>query len=124
MQPDAEREARSDATGVEDLMAVVLNWGVFLAAAVILIGFLLLLAHPAGPGPAGLTSVAAIWSGSRSGNPNAIIMAGLLLLLATPIVRVAAAAAAFAVRREHWHVWISVGVLLILLVSIMTRTGH
>lgn len=125
MQPDAERDARPDATGgVEDLMALVLNWGVFLSAAVILLGFALLLAHPAGPGPTGLTSVDAIWSGLRSGNPNAIIMAGLLLLLATPIVRVAAAAAAFTVRRERWHVWISVGVLLILLVSIVTGTGH
>lgn len=126
MRPTAKRDpARQLAgSGVEDLMAVILNWGVFLSAGVILLGFLLLLTYPASGGGADLTSLPAIWAGLRSGNPNALIMGGLVLLFATPILRVAAAAAAFVVRREGWHVWISISVLVILLVSVVTGRGH
>lgn len=105
-------------------MAVILKWGAFLSAGVILLGLFLLLAKPGHGGEEDLVSLRAIWSGLRSGNPNAIIMGGLLVLLATPIVRVAASVAAFVVRRERWHILISIAVLVILIISMAIGKGH
>jgi len=109
---------------VEDLLAVVLRWGVFLSGAVILAGFVLLMAAPATGAPAAVTSVPLIWAAARRGDPNGIIMVGLLLLMATPIARVAFAGLSFLIRGERRHVLISAGVFLVLLLGLATGRGH
>lgn len=109
---------------IEDLMSIILRWGVFLAAAVIVVGLVLLLMGSHAGGPEFLTSVDIIWTELQSGNPNAIIMSGLLILLATPVVRVLASVAAFAIQGERFHALISIFVLLVLLISLVTGKGH
>ncbi len=124
LTPGRDLSADQVGTGIEHLLAVILNWGVFLSAGVILLGLLLLFVGPAYGGPEYLTSLPSIWAGLWQGNPNAIMMGGMLLLLVTPVIRVVAAVAAFAVRRERWHVLISISVLLILLASMAAGQGH
>jgi uncharacterized membrane protein len=56
-------------------------------------------------------------SGLRHGNGQAIIVAGLLLLIATPVLRVAVSVLAYARERDRTFVVITLTVLLQLLVS-------
>ena len=48
---------------------------------------------------------------------EALIMPGLLLLICTPVLRVAASIVIFAVEREQDYVWITVAVLTLVLLS-------
>jgi len=53
----------------------------------------------------------------RHGRGQAMIMLGLLLLIATPVARVAFSIVAFALERDRLYVTITVGVLVLLIVS-------
>jgi uncharacterized membrane protein len=52
--------------------------------------------------------------------PEALILAGLLILIATPVARVAFSLIAFAVERDRIYIVVTLLVLLILLYSIGT----
>lgn len=52
--------------------------------------------------------------------PEKLIGIGLLVLIATPVARVAFSIAAFAVERDRMYVWFTVIVLAVLLYSIAT----
>lgn len=54
------------------------------------------------------------------GDPAAIIQLGILLLIATPVARVAFAAVAFTLQRDRLYLGISLFVLAILLVGLFT----
>ena len=56
------------------------------------------------------------------GNPMAIIQLGVLLLIATPVARVAFLVGAFALERDRMYVIVSATVLVILLGSILFAT--
>ena len=64
------------------------------------------------------TDFAAIVAGVLELRPIALAQAGLLVLLATPVLRVVASVVAFALERDRLYVAITVGVLAILLLSI------
>jgi uncharacterized membrane protein len=53
----------------------------------------------------------------RSGRGQAIVMLGLLMLIATPVTRVAFSIVAFALERDRLYVAITAAVLLLLVVS-------
>jgi uncharacterized membrane protein len=57
--------------------------------------------------------------GLAHGAPQAIMVLGLLILLATPVVRVAVSIVAFALERDWTYVAITALVLIILLVSFL-----
>ncbi len=59
-----------------------------------------------------------VWIGLLALRPQAVITLGLLLLIATPVVRVAASIPAFAIERDRRFVVITTIVLLVLLFSI------
>ena len=100
--------------------------GVGLSAAVTFAGLLLYCArggNMAGfsvfhPGPAEMASFAGIFGGALSGNPAAIMQAGLVLLLATPVARVLFALLAFARRRDYIYAAASALVLSMLLTGL------
>jgi uncharacterized membrane protein len=105
----------------------MLQTGVMLAALVVLLGGILYLRQSTGPRPDyihfhgekdNLRSPAKIVAGAIHGNPEAIIQFGLLLLIATPIVRVMVAAAGFLIEKDHMYVWVSLAVLAVLLFSL------
>jgi uncharacterized membrane protein len=62
------------------------------------------------------------FSGLRAGSGQAIIVAGLLLLIATPVMRVAISIFAFALQRDWIFTLITTAVLFFLLLSFFL--GH
>jgi uncharacterized membrane protein YfcA/uncharacterized membrane protein len=100
----------------------VLQGGVILSAAVIVIGLFLEFLQPNKFAPQKLQffpqSFGQIWAGLLVLRPQAIIALGLLLLIATPVVRVAVSIVAFAVERDWRFVVVTLLVLFILLFSI------
>jgi uncharacterized membrane protein len=106
----------------------MLQTGVFLAAAVVLLGGVLYLRQATGPRPdyshfhgeaAALLSPPSIVHNAFRGDPQSIIQFGLLLLIATPIARVVLAAFGFLLERDRLYFWVSLIVLAVLLYSLL-----
>ncbi len=112
---------------VERTIGVMLRVGVLTSATVVLAGGLW---HLARHGmtipdyrtfrgePQGLRSISGVWGGVLRLEPRSVIQLGLLLLIATPIARVAFSVAAFAVQRDRVYVGLSALVLAVLLWSL------
>lgn len=66
-------------------------------------------------------TIGEVVAGVRSGSGEAIVMLGLLILIATPVARVALSIVLFIVERDRLYVMITTAVLLILLVGFFTR---
>jgi uncharacterized membrane protein len=119
---DVARDPRDE--HIEQIIGRLLQIGVLLAAAVVLIGGIMLLAHygslPAnfrqfkGEDPL-LKSVGSITHGVMTGNSRAIVQLGLVLLIATPVARVALTLGAFALQRDRLYVAVTTLVLAVLL---------
>lgn len=107
----------------------ILQIGVLVSAAVILFGVIMLLLEPGGSGLSPekfLTfphSFSAVWTGLLTLHPQSIIVLGLLLLIATPVMRVAVSVIAFAFEHDRGFVVITLAVLIILLCSIFLLGG-
>ena len=108
---------------LEQIIGNLLRGGVLLAAAVVLAGGVWYLAAEGSaqpnyrhfaPAALGLRSLGALPP------PLAIVFAGLLLLIATPVARVVFTLAAFAIRRDRAYAAITLAVLVVLLYSIGT----
>jgi uncharacterized membrane protein len=122
----AERDSLVHRT--ELIISSVLRGGVLLSAAVIAFGVLLfyLRGSPVFIYPSGRrfpTSLPGVWYGLAHGDPRAIVALGLVLLLATPVVRVAVSIIAFAVSRDRLYVAITALVLAILIFSFLSGLG-
>ena len=112
---------------VEDIIAHLLRAGVLAAALVVIAGAVLYLggAPRARVGyrtfhgePGELTSVTGVVKTAFSGQARGIMQLGLLLLIATPIVRVAFSVFAFAEERDRMYVLFTLIVLGVLLYSL------
>ena len=110
------------ATALEDVLARVLRWGVVASVALIAAGTAAAFAgdaawglHPgtAAPPP----DLPGILAGLAEMRGDAWIRLGLLVLIATPVLRVAVSAAAFAARRERLWTAIALFVLAVLVAS-------
>jgi uncharacterized membrane protein len=115
-----------DDEGVDRIIGTLLRAGVSVSASVVLAGGIWYLArfgasvpnyHVFRGEPEALCSVAKILSGAWEG-PASLIQLGLLLLIATPVLRVAFSVAAFAIERDRLYVAITLIVLIILLGSL------
>jgi uncharacterized membrane protein len=113
---------------IEVIIGMLLRTGVILAASVVLIGGVLYLSHHGRETPnytafhgepESLKSPTDIFRGVLQMNARAIIQLGLLLLIATPVVRVAFSAVAFAIERDGMYVIITLIVLAVLLFSLL-----
>ena len=109
---------------VETIMGNLLRAGVVLAAAVVLVGGLVhLLRHGADQAgyhlfrgePAGLRSIRGIVAEASTLRGRGIIQLGLLLLIATPVARVAFSVYAFARQGDRIYVVVTLIVLTLLL---------
>ena len=112
---------------VETWVGIMLRTGVMLAAAIVLFGGILYLAHSHGPRPdythfraepLAYTTLAGVLHGVAAFDPRAIIMLGLLVLIATPVARVGMCIVGFLFERDHLYTAVSTIVLLILLYSL------
>ena len=108
---------------MEVTIANLLRAGVGMAAALVLVGGAWYVAasdrsipnygqfHPEMKGLGALATLA--W-------PEKLIEIGLLILIATPVARVAFSLAAFAAERDRMYVWFTLAVLVVLVYSIGT----
>jgi uncharacterized membrane protein len=107
------------------VVARVLLVGVTVSAALVLAGFVASLfvgwdGSLRGAAPGGdPTDVGAIVEGLQNLRPQAIAQLGLLTLIITPMMRVAASLILFAVERDRTYVVVSVIVLVILLAGLL-----
>ncbi|HLK18871.1 MAG TPA: DUF1634 domain-containing protein [Bryobacteraceae bacterium] len=108
-------------------VGIVLRTGVILAAALVLIGGIAFLVSQHQPVPdrhkfhpeATPFTIAGVWQGAIHLEPAYLILLGLLVLIATPIVRVITCLAGFALERDWLYATISLIVLTCLLGSII-----
>lgn len=111
---------------VEDVIGRVMQVGVILSAAVIVIGLLMLFVTGKSGYPAGVhpTTFAAIGRGVAALKPYAIIMLGLFLLILTPALRVLVSIYAFWEMHDQMYVWITSLVMVILIIAmVIVRAG-
>jgi len=113
----------------EFIVGTLLRAGVIIAAIVVLAGGVMyLMQHGAQrPNfrqfhgvPSDLTSVSGVVKDAVSLKSEAIIQLGLLLLILTPIARVAFSAVSFAIEGDRMYVAITLIVLAVLLFSLIT----
>ncbi len=113
---------------VEQLISRLLLVGVMTSAVIVLIGGILLLMQHGGEvvsysvfhgQPAELRSLASIVRGAATMNSLAIVQLGLLLLIATPVARVAFTLVAFLIQRDRMYVVLTTIVLALLLFGLI-----
>jgi uncharacterized membrane protein len=118
----------ADDTKLDKSIGILLRTGTLSSAFVILAGGILYLTRHAHDAthyrtfrgvPAHLRSLAGIVTGAFHGDSLSIIQLGLLLLIATPIARVAFSVVAFLFEHDYLYVVISAIVLLVLLYSLI-----
>ena len=111
---------------LEVIIGNLLRAGVVIAATIMSIGGVIYLAHSGESlahyrvfqgEPADLRQVKGVWSDGSSGDGRGIMQLGLLLLIATPVARVAFSLAAFAVQRDRLYVVLTLAVLGVLTFS-------
>jgi uncharacterized membrane protein len=136
-RPDAAPSPARQEFPIEDIIGWILRVGVFASAVLIALGVALLFvtqqtgyadsfnnlaqlvqynqnrqaAFPSNP--------ADVLRGLAQFKPYAFIALGLLLLIATPVIRVAASVVIFALEHDYAYVLITLFVLLILVVSFL-----
>ena len=124
--PSSEPADRSQPSKAVDTTYSIIGWvlqgGVILSAIVIVIGLIMLSLQPDKFSPQKLQvfpqTFSQVGTELLALHPQAIIALGLLLLIATPVVRVAVSIIAFAAEHDRRFVVITAIVLLILLFSI------
>ena len=119
----------TDDTRVEQTMGNLLRAGVVLAAVVTAVGGAIYLAkrweepvpdrHEFHGEPPELTSVPGVVGYALSGRGAGLIQLGALLLIATPVARVAFSVYAFARQRDKLYVVVTLIVLVLLLVGLL-----
>jgi uncharacterized membrane protein len=120
----------SDDTPVDLVTGNLLRLGVLLSAAVLLVGGVVYLERHGWekmpsrekflPMAERYSRPAAILEAAEEGEAKPLIQVGLMLLIATPLLRVAFTAVAFAWRRDWVYVLIPLIVLAVLLAGIWT----
>ena len=113
-------------------VAGMLRFGVTLAAIVVMAGGLMYLRHPwlaipdyshFNAGGASRKTISGVFHGIVQLRARSIIQFGLILLIATPVARVAFCVVGFARQRDRLYVLIS-SIVLVILVYSLTKSVH
>ncbi len=124
--------APSDDRALDTKIGILLRSGVLLSASVIALGGLIYFIqsgntvvsyHHFTGTPASLRLIPEILQGAAHGNGLAVIQFGILLLMATPVARVAFSVIAFAYEHDWQYVVISGIVLAVLMYSLIGHGG-
>lgn len=128
LEPPAAGDSAPAAVGrAELLLGRLLRVGVLLAAGIVLAAGVLYLVRHGGERPElgafhgepeSLSTVRGIFAGVLTLRARALIQVGLLLLIATPVLRVALSVVLFALHRDRTYVVITLIVLALLLNSL------
>lgn len=124
-----ERTGRWSDHEVEQLVGRLLQIGVLLATLVVLMGGAMLIATHGGDvasfrvfrgESSTLRSVSAAARGAFTLDPRGMVQLGLVLLIATPVARVALTLGAFLVQRDRLYVLLTAVVLVLLLFGLFS----
>ena len=124
----ADRARQWTDQNVEEWIGNLLRAGVTLAAAVVLFGASVYLArhgraapqyHVFVGEPTELRTISGIMKDVLAFKGRGLIQLGLLLLIATPVARVAFSVAAFAIQRDRLYVVVTLIVLAVLMYSLL-----
>ena len=136
--PGASRGAETPAAKLEmdkriDMfMGMLLRTGVLVAATIVLVGGVVFLARHRVPvtnyrvfqgEPAELRAPGGIFRDAFAWHGRGLIQLGLLLLIATPVARVAFSVGAFFYERDWKYVAVSLAVLALLFYSLLSGHG-
>lgn len=127
---DARQERGSGLSDyeVDQVIGRLLQLGVLIAAAVVLVGVALFLAgHGTNRAdfavfrgePAAFRSLSGVVSSVLHGHSAAIVQLGLVLLILTPVARVALTLGAFVIQRDRTYVVLTAIVLVLLLYGLI-----
>lgn len=110
-----------DISSIELTIARFMKAGVLLSAALIALGLVLYIVLGSGGYPDGSypTALSAIGQGLLRLKPYAVILTGLLLLILTPIFRVAIALLSFIKEKDRVYAIITTFVLAVLIVGLI-----
>jgi len=117
---------------IDQLMGLLLRSGVLAAAATVALGGIVFVARHPAPltnyrvftgEPAALRTIQGIFAEAFAWHGRGLIQLGLLLLIATPVARVAFSVGAFLYERDWTYVAVSLLVLSLLFYSLFTGHG-
>ncbi|MDB4923237.1 DUF1634 domain-containing protein [Mucilaginibacter sp.] len=113
---------------IERLIGLQLRFGVIIASLIVLIGGLIYLKqsgaqavphyHSFTGAKAGFTSLGEIFKGVCKVNAKGIIELGVVVLIITPILRIAFSLVGFIIEKDKLYTWITLTVLAIMMASI------
>jgi uncharacterized membrane protein len=113
---------------IEQLIGLQLRYGVIAASLIVFIGGLVYLKqygslaipayHQFTGTKAGFTSFGAILTGLKNINAKGIIQFGVLVLIATPILRIAFSLVGFIIEKDRMYTIITLIVLSVMMISI------
>ncbi len=103
---------------VHRYISSILKLGTYLSGSILIFGFILLIFSPSKTS-ATLFSFSELSSELFKLNPYAFINLGVLILIFTPVSRVIVAIISFFLEKDKKYIWISSGVLLILIGSMI-----
>lgn len=113
---------------IEQFIGLQLRYGVILSSVIVFIGGLIYLSQSGQlPLPAyhqfigtkgGYTSIAQIFSGVRGLRAKGIIQFGVVVLIATPILRIAFSLVGFVLEKDKMYILITTVVLTVMMISI------
>lgn len=113
---------------IDDIIGNILRIGVVLSALVVLAGGILFIMRHGGElpdyrvfrgEPSDLRTVPGILADAATFRARGIIQLGLLLLIATPIIRVAFTIVAFALQRDRTYIMVTLIVFAVLIFSLI-----
>lgn len=120
-----------DEKDMQSVIGWILRGGVFIAMLVVLVGGVLYIYrhghtiadyHTFKGVPGFVQNASGIINGIITFRGRAIIQAGIILLIATPVIRVIFSAIGFMLEKDHLYTGITLIVLLIILISMFS--GH
>jgi uncharacterized membrane protein len=130
LPPSVQAPQAVDSGGSSKMTVIiggVLQGGVIVSSAVILIGLLMLLLRSPQLSERYLATFphtfGQIWTGLLGLHPQSIIALGLIMLILTPVMRVAISIVAFALEHDRLYVVITSIVLLILIAGFLLQKG-
>jgi uncharacterized membrane protein len=119
-------------TDMQAIIGWVLRAGVFVSMLVVFIGGVIYLSrhssehidyHEFKGVPDFVHTLPGIFHGILDGRGRAIIQAGILLLIATPVLRIIFSAVGFMIEKDYMYVGITLLVLLIIISAMLTGHG-
>ena len=107
---------------MDTAIATLLRTGVLLSVGIIAVGMVIAFVHDpvsfsASPGTHVPNTIGEVIAGVHDGSGEGIMMIGLLVLIATPVARVALSIVIFVIERDRLYAAITAAVFVILMVA-------